>query len=153
MTVNVRAILGSHTCCVRTKCSEELCYVDGQHQRRSCMVRFAASAVAFIVLSCYAAFAQNPPASNPQALSYATKSIATMVGSVSISDVTMTGSVTWNGSDTGAATLKALGTGESRMDLALSSGTRTEIRDAQTGVQLGQWFSPNDTSGKYANHN
>ena len=117
------------------------------------MVRFAASAVAFIVLSCYAAFAQNPPASNPQALSYATKSIATMVGSVSISDVTMTGSVTWNGSDTGAATLKALGTGESRMDLALSSGTRTEIRDAQTGVQLGQWFSPNDTSGKYANHN
>ena len=39
------------------------------------------------------------------------------------------------------------------MDLALSTGTRTEIRDAQTGVSLGQWMNPNSTSGHYAFQN
>jgi hypothetical protein len=95
----------------------------------------------------------NPPASNPQALSFAAHSIAAMAGSVSIRDVTLTGSVTWNGSDTGTATLEALGTGESRMDLALTGGTRTEIRDAQAGAPIGQWISPNNSSGKFVPHN
>jgi hypothetical protein len=76
-----------------------------------------------------------------------------MTGSTTISDVTLTGSVTWTGTDTGTATLRALGTGESRMDLALSSGTRSEIRDAQTGVQLGQWINPNNASGQFASQN
>jgi hypothetical protein len=39
------------------------------------------------------------------------------------------------------------------MDLALSSGTRTEIRDAQTGTQQGEWINPNSASGKFAFHN
>ncbi len=39
------------------------------------------------------------------------------------------------------------------MDLALSSGTRSEIRDAQTGIPFGQWTNPNDTSGQFASHN
>jgi hypothetical protein len=99
------------------------------------------------------AAAQNPPASDPQALSYAAQSISAMVGSVSISDVILTGNTTWNGSDTGTASLQALGTGESRMDLALTSGTRTEIRDAQTGVPLGKWVAPSNASGSFANQN
>jgi hypothetical protein len=116
------------------------------------MFRFAALALASILLVCVAS-AQNPPASNAQALSYAAQSVAAMVGNVSISDVTLTGTVTWSGSQSGTATLRALGTGESRMDLSLTSGTRAEIRDAQTGTQLGQWFSPNNTSGNYAAQN
>lgn len=96
---------------------------------------------------------QNPPASDPQALSYAAQSISAMVGSVSISDVTLTGSVTWNGTDTGTATLRALGTSESRIDLTLTSGTRTEIRDSQTGAPLGQWLAPNNASGSFASQN
>ena len=99
------------------------------------------------------AVGQNPPASDPQALAYAAHSIAAVSGSARINDVTLTGSVTWNGADTGTATLKALGTGESRMDLVLSSGTRTEIRDAQTGAQLGKWINPNDVSGQFASQN
>lgn len=91
--------------------------------------------------------------SDPQAVAYAAHSIAAMTGGTSISDVTLTGNVTWNGSDTGTATLKALGTGESRMDLALSSGTRSEIRDAQTGAPLGQWVNPNNASGHFASQN
>jgi len=102
-----------------------------------------------------AAITQGQPASDPQALAYAAQSIAAMSGSTAISDVTMTGTVTWNGggTDTGTATLRALGTGESRMDLALTSGVRTEIRDDQTGAQLGQWVAPNNASGNFASQN
>ena len=100
------------------------------------------------------AVAQTQPPSDPQALSYASQSIAALTGGTSISDVTLTGNVTWNaGADTGSATLRALGSGESRMDLALTSGTRTEIRDAQTGSPLGQWINPDNTSGYYAPQN
>ncbi len=107
---------------------------------------------AVLFLSTFA-FAQNPPASDPQALSYAAKSIASLTGGTTITDVTLTGSVTWAGSDTGTANLTALGTSESRMDLTLGSGTRTEVRDAQTGSQLGQWINPDGSSGLYAPQN
>jgi hypothetical protein len=107
----------------------------------------------FAVLAASSLFAQNPTSSNPQAAAYAAQSIAAMTGGTSISDLTLTGTVTWNGSDTGTATLRALGTGESRMDLVLASGTRTEIRDAQTGAPLGQWIAPNNASGNFAFQN
>jgi hypothetical protein len=102
-----------------------------------------------------AAFPQGQPASDPQALAYAGQSIAALNGGSTISDVTLTGSGTWYGgsTDPGTATLRALGTGESRMDLALTSGPRTEIRDAQTGVPLGQWMAPNNASGNFAFQN
>jgi hypothetical protein len=105
-----------------------------------------------VLASCFA-FAQNPPPSDPQAVAFAAQSISAIAGGVSITDVTLSGNVTWNGSDTGSATLKALGTGESRMDLALTSGTHTEIRDAQTGVSLGQWTNPDNAAGNFADHN
>jgi len=114
----------------------------------------AVTLVAIAVLT-YRASAQNQlPASNPQATAYAAQSFAAMIGSRTISDVTLTGTVTWNaGADTGTATLRALGTGESRLDLALSSGNRTEIRDAQTGAQIGRWINPNSVSGAFALQN
>lgn len=97
---------------------------------------------------------QGRSASSPQALSYAARSIAALTGGATISDVTLTGSVSWNGgADTGTARLRALGSEESRMDLALSSGTRTEIRDAQNDGHRGRWVSPDNTSGQVALHN
>ena len=69
--------------------------------------------------------------------------------------VTLTGTVTWSGSgssQTGTVTLLALGTGESSMNLALQNGTWTEIRDAQTGVALGEWIN-SSTSGMFASQN
>ena len=97
--------------------------------------------------------ARNPPASDPQALLYAAQALNAMTGGMSLNDVTLTGSVTWDGTDTGTATLQALGTGESRIDVVFATGTRSDIRDAQTSLSLGQWRSPNNTSGKYASHN
>jgi hypothetical protein len=95
------------------------------------------------------AVGQGASTSNPQALSYAAQSMAALTGGATISDVTLTGNVTWNISlaDSGTATLRALGTAESRTDFALSSGTRTEIRDAQTGIQIGLWLNPDGSSG------
>lgn len=113
------------------------------------LLLLAACMVSFSLRS----FAKSQPASDPQALAYAAQSIAAMAGTVNISDVTLTGSATWYGTDTGTVTLQALGTGESRMDLVLPDGTRTEIRDAQTGVGLGKWINPNSSSGHFASQN
>ena len=117
------------------------------------MSRFPA--LVFILVVSRLVPAQSQPASDPQALSLASQSIAVLTGGTTINDVTLAGSVTWNGSgsDTGTATLEALGTGESRMDLALSNGTLTEIRDAQTGIPLGQWINPNNVSGQFSTTN
>jgi hypothetical protein len=121
----------------------------------TCRYVLFAAVVALLSLSKSASAQNQPPASDPQALTYAAQSIAAMTGSTTIRDVTLTGTVTWYGAgtDTGTATLQALGTGESRIDLTLTAGTRTEIRDAQTGAQLGQWLAPNNTSGNFASQN
>lgn len=92
-----------------------------------------------ILLLVSVASAQTQPQSDPQAVSFASQSIAALTGGTAISDVTLTGSVTWSGGavhETGTVTMLALGTGESRMNLAFPSGTRAEIRDASTGVCL-----------------
>jgi hypothetical protein len=39
------------------------------------------------------------------------------------------------------------------MDLALTTGTRTEIRDASTGTLLGRWVIQTGGSGAFAYHN
>lgn len=97
------------------------------------------------------------PASDPQALALASNAMAALIGRQSVTDVTMTGTVTWStGEDeneSGTATLRALGAGESRMDLALPEGTRSEIRDLQTGGPLGRWANPDNSSGDFAAHN
>lgn len=66
--------------------------------------------------------AKTPAANRTLALSYAAQSIAALTGGVTISDVTLTGAFTWtvaSDTETCTATLLALGTGESRIDLAL----------------------------------
>ncbi len=100
--------------------------------------------------------AQHLSQSDPRALAYAAQSMATLTGGVSIRDVTLTGTATWvagSERETGAATLVGLGPNESHIELAFSSGTRTEIRDAQTGIARGKWTTPSGKSGKFAPHN
>jgi len=96
------------------------------------------------------------PGSDPQALAFASQSIAALTGGNAIGDVTLTGNVAWSGwgpPANGTATLLALGTGESRMDFALPNGTRSEIRDASTGVAQGEWIAPSGKSGLFASQN
>jgi len=71
------------------------------------MARFVVG-VPLILLLASVAVAQNPPQSNPQAVSLASQSIAALSGGKAINDVTLTGSVTWSAGptpETGAATL------------------------------------------------
>jgi hypothetical protein len=112
--------------------------------------------ISLILLLVSIASAQNQPQSDPQAVTLASKSIAALTGGNAISDVTITGNVTWSGGptpETGTAALLASGTGESRMSLALPSGTRTEIRDASTGVAQGKWIAQSGASGLFASQN
>ena len=109
-------------------------------------------AVAVLVLFAVNALAQSP-ASDPQALALAQKSLAALTGGAKIGDVTLTGSVELNGTDTGSGVLKALGTEESRVDLTLSTGTVTEVRDAQTGPSRGQWTSQGQNAKAISSQN
>jgi hypothetical protein len=74
-----------------------------------------------------------PPVSDPQALALAGQAIAAVTNGITVSDATLTGNAAWiAGSDieSGTATLQAKGTAESRTDLSLSGGMRTEIRNS-----------------------
>jgi hypothetical protein len=99
---------------------------------------------------------QNLAVGDPQALSYAAKSIAAMTAGSAISDVRLTADVTWISGpelEPGTGVLSAKGATESRIDLALNSGgKRTEVRNSFDGPE-GKWANPDGKSGKYALHN
>jgi len=118
--------------------------------------RFIRFAAVFLLLIPRSTSAQTfAPGSDPQAVALASSAVAALTGGAVLRDVTLTGTVTRNvtGPDSGTALLKALGTGESRVDLALSGGTRTEIRDGSTGISLGKWINPDGGTGTYSFHN
>jgi hypothetical protein len=105
------------------------------------MKTFAKLITSLLILSA-CAFGQQPP-SNSTALSYAAQSVTAMTGNTTVSDATLTGTVnTWMAGstpDTGTATLKVKGYGESRIDMQLAaSGAISQIRDASTGVLQGE---------------
>jgi hypothetical protein len=94
--------------------------------------------------------------SDPTALAIAAKSIAALTGGIPISDVTLTANVTWNGgpqSETGSAVFLAKGTTESRVDLTLSGGTRSDIRNGSSGFPLGEWINNGGTPTRYLSFN
>jgi hypothetical protein len=101
----------------------------------------------FLFLFIASVVAQNPPASDPQALLYAAQSIASVSGRAKIVDATLTGTITWNGSEAGNATLRVLNTGKSRIDLQLTAGTRSEMRGEQNGQSMGRWTTALSTRG------
>jgi hypothetical protein len=108
---------------------------------------------AIFLLFCIQAFAQT---SDPKAAALAAKSIAAMAGGNAVSDVTLSGSVTSSdGSDeqSGTATFLAKGIGESRVDLNLSNGTRTDIQAVPNGLPMGAWSRDGRAWSHYSQHN
>jgi len=99
---------------------------------------------------------QTIPQSDPQALALAAQSIAAMTGGMLIRDMTLTANTTWtagSNTETGTATLRAKGLAESRVDLALSGGTRSDIRNSSPGYAQGAWVGNDGVSHPYAQHN
>jgi hypothetical protein len=113
------------------------------------------------------ALAQDPAASNPQALtptlasdfsaiSLAQQSVAALTGGATISDVTLTAnviSILGSDAESGTSKLLALSSGLSRVDLNLSSTTRSDIRNVSNGVPVGEWILNGGTPSPYALHN
>jgi len=100
--------------------------------------------------------AQTSTVSDLQALTLAERSIAAMTAGSAVSDVTLSGSATWvAGSDTetGPATLTAKGTTESRVDLNLSGGERTEVRSSADGSPQGDLIKDGGAATVEAAHN
>jgi hypothetical protein len=100
--------------------------------------------------------AQGAPPSDPQAVTMAAQSIASLTGATAISDATLSGAATWTvGSDlqTGTATLLAKGFAESRVDLNLSGGARSEVRNVNGNPNEGNWIGSDGAVHPIALHN
>lgn len=95
-----------------------------------------------------AALAQQSSANTAQAIPMLQQSLRLLTAGNSINDVTLTGTARWvagSNDETGSAVLKALSTGEARMDLGLPSGPRSEVwvnTGSLKGNLTGQWSGP-----------
>jgi hypothetical protein len=79
-----------------------------------------------------------------------------LLNGVAVSDVTLSGNVVWtSGTDneTGTATAYGKTNVESRLDLALSGGSRSELRNSAGGSPQGAWITGNGQSTPSADQN
>jgi hypothetical protein len=109
-----------------------------------------------VVFATISVSAQQPGASSAQATSLAASAQSALTGSTQVSDVTLTGTATRTiGSDieSGNFTLKALGQYQSRFDLVVSGGTRTEVFNLATNTPQGFWTGLDGTVHAMASHN
>jgi hypothetical protein len=96
------------------------------------------------------------PTSDPQAVTLANQAFSALAGRTQINDVTLTGTTirtAGSDGDTGTVTLKALGTSQSRVDMNLSNGQRSEIRNLSNGLPQGFWTALNSSAHTAAKHN
>jgi hypothetical protein len=100
--------------------------------------------------------AQQVPQRDPQAVILASRALLTLTGGATVNDVMLTGAgtrIAGSTHETGSVTLKAKGTQESRIDLALSSGGRAQIRNQAPGYPQGAWSGPDGISHPISLHN
>jgi hypothetical protein len=109
--------------------------------------RFGSGALIWILLS-VAVTSQELSTQASQALPILQRSLGVLAGTTAIKDVTLTGTalrVAGSDDETGTAVLKALATGEGRMDFNFPSGPRSEVwknTDNISDSQKGQWSGP-----------
>jgi hypothetical protein len=110
----------------------------------------------FSLSTLFSSAAQAPVSATPQALQLLLNALAALSPNVTTRDVTLSGSAHYiAGSDdeTGTATLKAIATGVSRVDLSLSSGPRSEVRNLSVDPPTGSWSGPDGISHDITYHN
>jgi hypothetical protein len=109
----------------------------------------------FLILNSSSGIPQSPTTtSSPQAATLLAQSAIALTRSIAVTDVTLTGTAEWiAGSDeAGTATYKAIRSA-SRLDLVLSGGTRSEIRNASGDGPIGMWSDRDGTSHGMVFHN
>lgn len=113
------------------------------------------------ILSAVSIQAQQSPTPAPtpkdaQAVVVLQRSLAVQLGRTTVNDVTVSANANWiAGSDneTGSATLKATAVGQSRVDLSLSDGNRSEVIDASQAAPTGSWCGPDGAWHTSVTHN
>src|SRR5258708_35042937 len=98
--------------------------------------------------------AQQTTIQTPQASVLLQSAFAALVGANPITDVTLTGTarrIAGSDDESGTATLKAV-SGASRVDLNLSSGTRSEVWNNLSGSPVGTWSGPDGVSHQISFH-
>jgi len=122
------------------------------------MRRYGIAVLFCTFLHCASAQTASPtaPISDAQAVSLAQQSNAALTGGATISDVTLSANVISTvsaTSDTGTGTLRAKGNAESRVDLNLTAGTTSDVRNATNGLPSGAWAKNSSNATGYAQHN
>jgi hypothetical protein len=138
--------------------SDRYIFALQQKGEGSMQIRILHCSPLFLLFLVSPTFSQNKiPVSDPQAVALATKTMAALTNGLAVTDVTLSANVTWiAGSDneTGTATLQAKGTAESRVDLALSAGNKSEVRNASAApLPAGGWTGTDGASHTAAMHN
>ena len=103
-----------------------------------------------------AVLGQTGPVSDPQALSFASQAISSLLGGNSISDVTLSATATSSAGDssqTGSATIQAKGQGQSRLDVQAGDVSHTEVRNLTSGLPAGAWNENSGNPISFASHN
>jgi hypothetical protein len=119
-------------------------------------MRVVCLAAAFSIFAFLSAAAQSPVASNPQALQILQQSLAALSPNIAVRDVTLSGSahyIVGSDDETGTAVLKATALGDSRIDLNLNSGPRSEVYNLSASTPTGQWSDQGSTPKPIPYHN
>jgi hypothetical protein len=117
--------------------------------------------LAVVVWTCVslAALAQQSSASTAQAIPMLQQSLRLLTAGNSVNDVTLNGTARWiagSNDETGTVIIKALATGEARMDFALPSGPHSEVwvnSGNLEGNLSGQWSGPDGAAHPMALYN
>jgi hypothetical protein len=102
------------------------------------------------------AVAQQPAATATQALTLLQSALRALSPATPVTDVTLTGTarrIAGSDDESGTVTLKFLASVGSRLDLSLSSGNRSEVRNTSGATPIGSWSGPDGVSHAIANHN
>jgi hypothetical protein len=94
--------------------------------------------------------------SSAQATTLLRQSAAALVGRVTLTDVTLSGTarrIAGSDDESGTAVLKVLAAGASRVDLSFPSGHRSEILNTSVAPVAGSWSGPDGVSHGIAFHN
>jgi hypothetical protein len=117
---------------------------------------FAKGLLLILVLCPGFVLAQVSAASDPQALALASRASTAMAGRTVIEDMVLTGTasrIDGRVKEKGTATLKALASGEARMDLDFASGRGGEVYSFSADGPRGAWIGPDGRQHLISFHN
>jgi hypothetical protein len=122
-------------------------------------MRIKVLAVAVTFLFCFPSIGDSRQTNtgSMQAATVLAQSLSALTGSSTVSDVTLNGTaqrIAGSDDQNGTVILKAMATGESRMDLTLSGGNRSEIRSLDSANSpTGAWSGRDGVQHAMAYHN